>query len=76
MEDVEYRGAEPPLVGVLATLLAGIAIGAAAVMLANQQSELGGIKFPRLALAEWRSKLAEVVTAGRDRIVRSVDGSD
>jgi len=76
MEDVEFRNAEPPMVGILATLLAGIMIGAAAVMLANQQSELGGIKIPRFAAAEWRNKLAEIVTAGRDKIVRSVDGSD
>ena len=31
---------------------------------------------PDLGLIEWRNKLADIVTAGRDRIVRSVDGSD
>ena len=64
------------MVGILATLLAGIMIGAAAVMLANQSNEIGGIKMPKFAAAEWRNKLAEMVTAGRDRIVRSVDGSE
>ena len=73
MSDLEQTSGEPPMVGILATLLAGIAIGAAAVMLANQQNELGGVKLPQFKASEWRSRLADAVISGRDRILRPVD---
>jgi hypothetical protein len=75
MDDRDLRAGEPALAAVLATLLAGIAIGAAAVLLANQQNELGGVKWPKLSLKDWRGKAADAVAQGRERIIRSVEHS-
>lgn len=73
MDEIDGRGNETTLVGVLATLLAGIVIGAAAVMIANQQNEGGGVKWPNLTPSDWRGRIADAVTSGREKIVRSVD---